>query len=202
LTDEYGWPWIFYINVPIGLVGIFLASTVLVDPPHARRTVTRIDLVGIVLLTVSLTTLQIFLERGEREGWFESSFIVGTALITLLGYFDLARLTLESGVGRMLPGLLLTGAGMAFVFSSMSAAVMRAIPPALLAAASGIYTLSRRIGGNMGYALVANQIVHRTAFHRARLLDHLTLYDGRMTQAIDNLSGRLASSGLPPGVAE
>jgi len=65
---------------------------------------------------------------------------------------------------------------------------MRAIPPALLAAASGIYTLSRRIGGNMGYALVANQIVHRTAFHRARLLDHLTPYDGRLTQAIDNLS--------------
>jgi DHA2 family multidrug resistance protein len=63
LTDEYGWPWIFYINVPVGLIGIFLASTVLVDPPHARRTVTRIDLVGIVLLAVSLTTLQIFLER-------------------------------------------------------------------------------------------------------------------------------------------
>ena len=102
----------------------------------------------------------------------------------------------------MLPGLLLTGAGMAFVFSSMSAAVMRTIPPALLAAASGIYTLSRRIGGNLGYALVANQIVHRTAFHRARLVDHLTPYDGRMIQAVDNLSGRLASSGLPPGVAE
>jgi len=305
LTDEYGWPWIFYINVPIGLVGIFLASTVLVDPPYARRTVSRIDVVGIALLTVSLTTLQIFLERGEREGWFDSSFIVLTALITLLssialiywelrveapvvnlrvlqhlpllggvsmglvfgltsfgsifilplffqqlrgysvmdsglsqmprmlimllvapvagrlygrvdsrlvigfgvvimmlGYFDLARLTLESGGERMLPGLLLTGAGMAFVFSAMSAAVMRTIPPALLAAASGIYTLARRIGGNMGYALVANQIVHRTAFHRARLVEHLTPYDGRMTQAVDNLSGRLASSGLPPGVAE
>ena len=67
LTDQYGWPWIFYINVPVGLVGIGMAATVLVDPPYARRTLTRIDLVGIVLLTLSLTAMQIVLERGGRE---------------------------------------------------------------------------------------------------------------------------------------
>jgi DHA2 family multidrug resistance protein len=140
---------------------------------------------------------------GRLYGRVDSRLVIAFGVVIMMvGYFDLARLTLESGTGRMLPGLLLTGAGMAFVFSSMSAAVMRTIPPALLAAASGIYTLSRRIGGNMGYALAANQIVHRTAFHRARLIDHLTPYDWRLTQAVDNLSARLASSGLPRGVAE
>jgi DHA2 family multidrug resistance protein len=91
---------------------------------------------------------------------------------------------------------------MAFVFTAMSAAVMRTIPPPLMTAATGLYTLSRRIGGNIGYAFVANQIAHRTTFHRARLVDHLTPYDVWTSQAIDGLTGRLASSGAPPGVAE
>ena len=118
------------------------------------------------------------------------------------GYFDLAHLTLDTDGRQMLLGLLLTGAGMAFVFTAMSAAVMRTIPPPLLAAATGLYTLSRRIGGNIGYAFVANQIVHRTSFHRARLVDHLTPYDVWTPQLLDGLTGRLASSGVPPGVAE
>ena len=84
LTDQYGWPWIFYINVPVGLVGIGMAATVLVDPPYARRTLTRIDLMGIGLLTLSLTAMQVVLERGEREGWWESSFIVATACVALV----------------------------------------------------------------------------------------------------------------------
>jgi DHA2 family multidrug resistance protein len=71
----------------------------------------------------------------------------------------------------------------------------------MLTATSGLYTLFRRIGGNIGYAMVASQIAHRTAFHRVRLLDHLTPYDPGSTLALDNLTARLAGSGLPPGVA-
>src|SRR5262249_36087738 len=51
----------FFINVPVGLVGIAMAATVLADPPHVRRTLARIDLVGIALLTLSLTTMQLVL---------------------------------------------------------------------------------------------------------------------------------------------
>ena len=305
LTDEYGWPWIFYVNVPVGLLGIFLAATVLHDPPYMRRTLARIDVAGIVLLAVGLTALQICLERGERENWFDSSFIVVTAVVALLaltallgwelwveepvvnlrvlknvplaagtcmgfvfgislfgslfilplflqrlqgytvldsgllqmprflimfvltpiagrlynlvdnrvvigagiammmlGYMHWAHLTLDVGLAQLLPGMLLTGGGMSFMFGTMSAVVMRTVPVPLLTAASGLYTLVRRIGGNAGYALVANQVAHRTAFHRARLVEHLTPYDTATTQALDGLTGRLASSGLAPGVAE
>jgi MFS transporter, DHA2 family, multidrug resistance protein len=87
------------------------------------------------------------------------------------------------------------------MFGTMSASVMRTVPTPLLTAASGLYTLFRRIGGNMGYALVASQIAHRTAFHRARLIDHLTPYDPGPALALDNLTARLASEGFPPGVA-
>jgi DHA2 family multidrug resistance protein len=80
---------------------------------------------------------------------------------------------------------------------------MRSVPLTMIGAASSLYTLGRRIGGNMGYALVASQVEHRTVFHRARLVDHLTAYDVRTHQALDGLTGRLTTSGgLPPGVAE
>ena len=54
------------------------------DPPHVRRMLARIDVIGIVLLAVGLTAMQLFLERGERENWFDSSFIVLTACIALV----------------------------------------------------------------------------------------------------------------------
>jgi len=140
---------------------------------------------------------------GRLYGLVDSRLVIGGGIILMMGgYFDLAHLTLDTDGWQMLPGLLLTGAGMAFVFTAMSAAVMRTIPPQLLAAATGLYTLSRRIGGNIGYAFVANQIVHRTTFHRARLVDHLTPYDVWTPQFLEGLTGRLASSGVPPGVAE
>src|SRR5215468_4683576 len=84
LTDTYGWPWIFYVNVPVGILGVCLAGIVLHDPPYMQRQLARIDVVGIVLLALGLTALQIVLERGEREHWFDSSLIVVTALVALV----------------------------------------------------------------------------------------------------------------------
>jgi DHA2 family multidrug resistance protein len=87
------------------------------------------------------------------------------------------------------------------MFGTMSAVVMRTVPHSMLTAASGLNTLFRRIGGNIGYALVTSQIAHRTAFHRARLLDHLTPYDPGLALTLDTLTARLDGAGLPPGVA-
>jgi DHA2 family multidrug resistance protein len=103
----------------------------------------------------------------------------------------------------MLPSFLLTGAGMSFMFGPLSAVVMRTVPLTMITAASSLYTLGRRIGGNVGYAFVASQVVHQAVLHRARLIDHVTPYDLSTHLALDGLTGRLAtSSGLPPGVAE
>ena len=82
LTDNYGWAWIFYINIPVSLLGILMVNTFVHDPPYLRRGVKKIDIVGIFLLTVGLTGLQVFLERGQQENWFDSSWIVWTAIIT------------------------------------------------------------------------------------------------------------------------
>ncbi len=82
LTDHYGWAWIFYINIPVSLVGMLMVGTFVQDPPYLRRGIKKIDTIGIFLLTVGLTGLQVFLERGQQEGWFESSWILWTAVIT------------------------------------------------------------------------------------------------------------------------
>lgn len=85
LTDNWSWPWIFFVNLPVGAVALFMASQFIVDPPYMRgRGFTKFDGVGIGLLAVGLAALQILLEEGERDGWFGSAFIVVLAVIAVV----------------------------------------------------------------------------------------------------------------------
>jgi DHA2 family multidrug resistance protein len=82
LADEWSWRWIFYINLPVGIVGFLMASAFLFDPPYLRRAA-RIDWWGLGLMIAGFGCLQLVLDRGEREDWFESSTIVAMAIIAL-----------------------------------------------------------------------------------------------------------------------
>ena len=73
--------------------------------------------------------------------------------------------------------LFLVGLGNSFMFVTMATAALSTIPRAQMTGASGLFTLGRRIGGNIGYALVATMTERRTAFHRARLVSHVTPFD-------------------------
>jgi DHA2 family multidrug resistance protein len=85
LTDNYSWPWIFFVNLPIGIAALFMASQFIVDPPYMRaRGFRRIDGVGIGLMALGLSALQVVLEEGETDGWFQSSFIVGVLIVCIL----------------------------------------------------------------------------------------------------------------------
>ncbi|MBI2206624.1 MAG: DHA2 family efflux MFS transporter permease subunit [Candidatus Rokubacteria bacterium] len=89
IADEWSWRWIFYINVPIGAVGLLAASAFLFDPPYLRRP-GRIDTPGLVFMVVGFLSLQLFLDQGERSEWFDSRFIVTlafTAGLTLIAFF-------------------------------------------------------------------------------------------------------------------
>src|SRR5262249_24958640 len=117
--------------------------------------------VGLSQMLRSLVMLVVALISGRLYSLVDSRLVIAGGIVLMMaGYFDLAHLTLEVDGWQMLPGLLLTGAGMAFVFTAMSAAVMRTIPPPLMTAATGLYTLSRCIGGNLGYALLPTHISH------------------------------------------
>jgi DHA2 family multidrug resistance protein len=298
LTDHFGWPWIFYVNIPVCLLGMFLVGLFVQDPPYLRRGVRRVDWPGIALLTVGLTSLQVFLERGERENWFESGAIVAAAVVTgvaltvlvlwelrtsepvvnfrilrnvpltigsamglvfgvalfgstfvlpqftqeLLGYsaydsgmvlmpravmlflimplvgrlytkvdsrllvaiglvvmgmsfYDLAHLSLDAGFWTFVPMLLLMGAGMPFMFVTLSTVSLSTVRRSDMTDASSIYTLARRVGGNIGYALVATLIAHRQQFHRVRLTEHLTPFEPSVSAFREAAGAHLAAAG-------
>ena len=85
LTDNYSWRWVFYINVPIGVLAILLTQAFVWDPPYLRRERTGIDYWGIGLLTVGMGCLQVMLDKGQEEDWFSSHFIVALAVLAVIG---------------------------------------------------------------------------------------------------------------------
>ncbi len=299
LTDHYGWPAIFYINVPVSILGILLTMIFLHDPPYLRRGVKSIDWAGIALLAISLTGLQIVMERGQEKGWFDSSFIVWGALITaaavialilwelkaehpiinlrllkhsslsigccmgivlsiglfgttfilpqftqdLLGYdafksglilsprafallaampiagllyrhvnakalilfglafilwsyWDLAHLSLDVGFWDLVPLLLIMGIGMPFMFVTISTVSLSAIHRHDMTDASSIYTLARRVGGNIGYALVATLVARGVQIHRTDLAAHVSPYNPAYHTFLQAATDMLRHQGL------
>ncbi|MEZ4241460.1 MAG: DHA2 family efflux MFS transporter permease subunit [Myxococcota bacterium] len=304
ITDNYGWPWIFYINLPIGIVASALVPAILRDPPYLkRRASARGDLMGIVLLASGLALLQYILENGEDAGWFQADWIVmsTTLSVLLLAWFvvwelqhpdpavDLrvfrdasfrtaALINVAIGVGLMggmfmlplflqqligfnatqsglvlMPGALATavampicgrlsdrsdprilsgfglvvfaasmymmsrldgragagdlllpqilrGIGMGFCFVPMSVAAMARIPPAQMGQATGLFNLTRQVGGSLGIAWLASLLGSYRAEHQAHLVGFVTPYSEVVREQMATASSALAARGLPPGL--
>jgi MFS transporter, DHA2 family, multidrug resistance protein len=83
LTDNYGWPWIFYVNLPVGVLAATMIIGYVHDPEYQRRPPT-IDYMGIALLAVSVGSLQYLLEQGQREDWFDSRFMIFLAVTGII----------------------------------------------------------------------------------------------------------------------
>jgi DHA2 family multidrug resistance protein len=87
ITDHYTWRWIFFINIPVGIVSLLLTSRVIADPPHlaeARKRVGPIDWVGLALISVGLGALELVLDKGQEEDWFASHLIAAFAVVAAL----------------------------------------------------------------------------------------------------------------------
>jgi MFS transporter, DHA2 family, multidrug resistance protein len=85
ITDLWGWRWIFYINLPVGLLAVILASLFVHDPAYIRKPEGRVDAMSFVFITLGLGGLEVMLSRGERLDWFESHFIQVATVVALLG---------------------------------------------------------------------------------------------------------------------
>jgi DHA2 family multidrug resistance protein len=84
ITDNFTWRWIFFINIPVGIISILLTTRLIQDPPYFKRrklSETKIDYVGLGFVALGLGALQIVLDKGQRDDWFESHFIVVLSLI-------------------------------------------------------------------------------------------------------------------------
>ncbi len=103
IVDNYSWPWIFYINVPVGILALFMVSRFVIEPEDVRianRTAAEaqrrnMDWTGIVLLSMGLCALQYVLEEGSRNDWFEDTTITLAALgaVVALAFFVVRELT-------------------------------------------------------------------------------------------------------------
>jgi DHA2 family multidrug resistance protein len=99
LTDNYSWRWIFYINLPVGLLTLFLVMRTVEDPPYlvrSRSAGIKVDYIGISLLALGVGALQILLDKGQEEDWFGSHFIVALAAISFISLVSLVVWELRS----------------------------------------------------------------------------------------------------------
>lgn len=281
LTDHYGWPWIFFVNVPVALLAAFLFDLFVEDPAYLRRGLQKIDWLGIFLLALGLTLLQLFLERGQEKNWLDSSFIrwtgagalaslsllvfwelraaepvinlrllrnipltvgsslgfifgialfgstfvvpqlvqqllgysayqaglilapralslfflmpvagwlynyvdskilvFGGVLVMIASFFSLSHLSLQVGPWDIIPSLLLMGASMPFMFVTMTTVSLSTVARQDMTEASSFYTLARRVGGNVGYAVVTTLLARRGEFHFQRLAEQIPFGSG------------------------
>ncbi|HTV57734.1 MAG TPA: DHA2 family efflux MFS transporter permease subunit [Verrucomicrobiae bacterium] len=86
ITDNFEWRWIFFINIPVGIISLLLTQRLISDPPYLKeqkKSTFRIDYIGLGLLAVGLGFLQVVLDKGERDDWFSSHFILTFTVIAV-----------------------------------------------------------------------------------------------------------------------
>jgi len=84
LTDSYSWRWVFYINIPIGMIALVMIERFVHDPPYLTRGAGRVDWTGIGLLALGIGALQIFLDKGQEDDWFASDAMTMLAIVSAL----------------------------------------------------------------------------------------------------------------------
>src|SRR3954465_11592859 len=88
ITTNFSWPYIFYINIPIGIIAAILVFEFVRSPRYgAKKSASDIDYLGIILLTVFVGSLQYVLERGQEDDWFQSPTILMLTVSAVLGFF-------------------------------------------------------------------------------------------------------------------
>ena len=92
LTDNYSWRWIFYINVPVGILAVLLVQQLIQDPPYisrAKKGLGRFDYIGFSLLAIGVGALQVALDKGQEDDWFGSRFISTLIVLAAVGLVSL-----------------------------------------------------------------------------------------------------------------
>ena len=92
ITDNYSWRWIFFINLPVGILTLFLVLRLVEDPPWMKRlkgAAVKIDYIGVALLALGVGALQVMLDKGQEDDWFGSHFILTLAVLAGVGLVSL-----------------------------------------------------------------------------------------------------------------
>src|SRR5215475_10955211 len=304
IVDNYNWPWIFYINVPLGILAAMMTYTYVRDSVHQERAET-VDVLGFVLLATCVGSLQFMLEKGQRYDWFDSRLVTGllvtsvasfllliwreltikepiinfrvlksrqlaagvsiaavlglalfgsifilpiflqnlhgltanqTGLVILpsalasaftmafvgrnanrldaratvtvgavlffLSMWFLARMTLASGPAETFWPLILRGVGLGLIFVPLTNATMAEMKTHELAQGTGMFNLTRQLGGSLGIAIMATLLTRFTAQKKAGLVEHVTTMDPASLGRLEQVTRGLIARGINPIVAK
>ncbi len=303
IVDNYNWPWIFYINVPLGILAAFMVFTYVHDAAHQARA-KSIDFAGILLLATGVGSLQWMLERGERYDWFDSRFVTALcvvavvsfilllwreltakepvinfrvfrsrqlaagvsiasflglalygsifvlpvflqqlhgftanqtglvilpgaiasavmmmwvgrnanwldaritvaigALLFMLSMYQLSYLSLDAGRGDLFWPLIWRGLGLGLIFVPLTNATMADLKTKDLAQGTGMFNLTRQLGGSLGIAIMATLLTRYTTIARNTLVQHVTTSDPLTYGRLTALTSAMISRGASPLVA-
>jgi DHA2 family multidrug resistance protein len=304
IVDNYNWPWIFYINVPLGIIAAMMVMTYVHDAEHQEKAET-IDVIGFILLATCVGSLQFMLEKGERYDWFDSRLVTGllvtsvtsfillmwreltidepiinfrvlksrqlaagvsiaavlglalfgsifvlpiflqnlhgltanqTGLVILPGaiasavtmafvgknanrldaratvaigaflffvaMWKLARMTLASGPEETFWPLIMRGVGLGLIFVPLTSASMAELKVTELAQGTGMFNLTRQLGGSLGIAIMATLLTRFTTAKKALLTEHITTTDPMSLGRLQAITNGLISKGANPLVAK
>ena len=200
ITDNYSWPWIFYINIPLGIIAALMTWRYVPEPAHEVRRTDVVDWPGLALLILGIGMLQVLLERGESKGWFDAREIRVEAVLAAIGVigFVWRELTTEHPIvdlrvmrNRQLAVGLVFGVGLGFaLYSSVFALPVflqgtlgdtawdtgRVILPGALAAAASMAImgrLGRRVDARLSIMIGVGLFLWSMILH-----SHLTAQSG------------------------
>ncbi|MEO7454938.1 MAG: DHA2 family efflux MFS transporter permease subunit, partial [Gemmatimonadaceae bacterium] len=298
IVDNLSWPWIFYINIPLGIFAAFMVFTYVRDSAYQQKANT-IDGSGVLLLALCVGSLQWMLERGERMDWFDSRFVTmlgvtsvvsfilliwrelsidepvidlrvlknrqlaaGVMMGAFLGFalygsvfvlpvflqglhgmtanqtgmiilpgalasaftmafvgknsarldarvtvpigallffysmYSLSRLTFDSGAHDLFWPLVSRGVGLGLIFVPLTGATMAELKPSQLAQGTGMFNLTRQLGGSLGIAISATLLSRFTAQSRALLAEHVVVGDPVSMARVEGLTRALIAKGM------
>ena len=304
IVDNYNWPWIFYINVPLGILAALMTYTYVHDAEHQERA-TRIDVLGFLLLATCVGSLQWMLEKGERYDWFDSRMITafgvasamaflalvwrelttdepiinfrvlksrqlaaGVSIAAVLGFalygsifvlpvflqnlhgltanqtglvilpgaiasavtmmfvgknanrldarvtvslgavlffgsmYLLSRMTLASGPSETFWPLILRGVGLGLIFVPLTSAAMAELRVNELAQGTGMFNLTRQLGGSLGIAIMATLLQRFTTTKKALLTEHVTSMDPAALGRLNGITHGLMARGINASTAK
>jgi len=304
IVDNYNWPWIFYINVPLGIIAAIMTMTYVHDAEHQERP-DKIDVLGFLLLATCVGSLQFMLEKGERYDWFDSRLVTwlaitsavtfvwliwheltveepiinfrvlksrqlaaGVSIAAVLGtalfgsvfvlpiflqslhgltanqtglvilpgaiasavtmavvgktankldaratvtvgavlffcsMWLMSRMTLASGPEETFWPLILRGVGLGLIFVPLTGASMAELKVNQLAQGTGMFNLTRQLGGSMGIAIMATLLTRFTSEKKALLTEHLTTMDPTTLGRLDSITRGLLARGMNPIMAK
>jgi DHA2 family multidrug resistance protein len=303
IVDNWEWPWIFYINLPLGLIAGMMVWTYVRNADHQERADT-IDWAGIGLLTTGVGALQWMLERGEQYDWFESRFVTalavisaasffglvwremtarepvinfrvlksrqlatGVAMAMLLGFalfgsvfvlpiflqglhgftanqtglvilpgaiasaitmavmgrfasridarplitagvvgflwcmWTLSKLTVDAGAGDMFWPLIIRGVSLGLIFIPLTSASMAELVPREIPEGTGMFNLTRQLGGSLGIAIVATMLSRFTLQAKSQLTQHVVTIGTDAQARLELISSGMIARGMNPAVS-